>query len=59
MRTKAIFAATLLAWVPLPIVAQDFDAGIRVAEDGDYAAAMLDGCHWRKMVMRKLSIWLA
>lgn len=42
MRTKAIFAATLLAWVPLPIVAQDFDAGIRTAEDGDYATAMLE-----------------
>jgi uncharacterized protein len=40
MRTKALFSAMLLALAPLPIVAQDFNAGLAAAERGDYVAAL-------------------
>lgn len=40
MKTKAIFVATLLAFSPLPSVAQDLGVGFAAAERGDYAAAL-------------------
>lgn len=40
MRTKAIFAAMVLALVPLPSVAQDFDVGLAAYQRGDYATML-------------------
>lgn len=40
MRTKAIFAAMLLALASLPSVAQDFNAGLAAYQSGDYATML-------------------
>lgn len=40
MRTKAIFAAMLLALAPLPSVSQDFDVGRAAYASGDYDTAL-------------------
>lgn len=40
MRAKAIFTAMLLAVAPLPIVAQDFNAGWIAYNSGNYASAL-------------------
>ena len=40
MRTNAIFVAILLALIPLPGVAQDYDVGLAAYQSGDYATAL-------------------